>query len=209
MPKPTKNTKEVSQKTQVKLEYDIGDIKVEHDMIIKKEEPDGFTLTQHTASSKPIRKVRRKKKAKAKPLAGVKNVVKNYGKAMCTFAYSEIALSYLAPFIKEENVTLKGFTEWIQTNKESVDSIESLRWLLLPSDQEEEAIASYKRIFQRISETFLKYYAVNWIYSGKVAHRKTHMHFRHKMLRRIRNPEQFTYLQNANERKAPICKHEQ
>lgn len=210
MPKPGRRPKTLTDKIQVKTEYDIMNLKVEHDMIIKKEEPMDPPFHQAFFRIDPIATLAKKmKKPKAKPLAGVKNVVKNYGKAMCSFAYSEICMPYLNGFANEEKSTVKGFTDWIQTKKESVDSIESLRWLLLPSEQEDPTIAGYKKMFQKTSEVFLKYYCVNWIYSGKLTHRQTHLSFRHKMLRRIRNPEQFTYLQNTMKKKAEVTTFKQ
>jgi len=116
---------------------------------------------------------------------------------MCSFACSDLAVPYLYYYCKSVDVIVNDFVEWIIGYKERVNSIESLRWLLLPTCDDEIITANYKIIFRRISETFLKSFSVNWIYSGKLRHRKTHLLFRAKMLRRVKNPELFTYIRNT------------
>ncbi len=178
------------------------EVKLEEDIIVKKEE---YLETNHSQcyQEEIVKKTSRKSiKAKAKPLPGIKNVVKNYGKAMCSFAYSDLSEPYITPMIKKERITREGFNEWVQNNKERVDGIVRLRWLLLANPQDEPVVKSYKRVFQKISEIFLKYFCVNWIFSGKLTHRGTHLSLMHKMLRRVKNPELFTYLHNISNKKA-------
>ena len=185
--------------------YESLNIKVEGDMIVKKEEYQENEEDIFIKQEVPLYTTQTSKKessSRPKSLPGIKNVVKNYGKAMCTFAYSDIAEPYLAPLLKKEQITREEFIEWIQNNKERVDGIERLRGLLLVSPQDEPLLASYKRVFQKISETFLKYFCVNWIYGGKLTHRETHLSVMFKMQRRVKNPELFTYLHSARKRKS-------
>jgi len=183
----------------VKYEDDI-EAKIEYQDGIKIEDFDDPSLQTPRKTTKS-RKPRKARQSGTKSLPGVKNVVKNYGKAMCSFAYSDLARPYLEPIVKEEKVTVDGFSEWIQDNKERVDSIDSLRWLLLPTPKEDEDTVKYKRVFQKISEIFLKFFSLNWIYSGRLTHKETHLSFRRKMLRRVKNPVLFTYLRNTQTKK--------
>ena len=125
-----------------------------------------------------------------------KNIIKNYGKAICNFTTCKVALSYLLPLFEQENVDKDKFLEFVFTNKESLDSIGALRGMLIGHIEDSVEEIQYKKIFQRISEIFLKYFAVNWIYDkeGKLKHKKTHLQYRFKMLRRIKMPHLFTYL---------------
>jgi len=113
---------------------------------------------------------------------------------MSAFAASEYALPYLGDLAKKEKVDDKKFLNFIVTYKESVDSIDSLRALLVIYDDDSEELKSFKRIFKGLCEIFLKYFAVNWIFHGKMHHKLQHLKYRNKMLRRIRKPEMFTYL---------------
>ncbi len=74
-----------------------------------------------------------------------------------------------------------------------MDGISSLRALLLADDEDEEMIIAIKEAFQYSAEIFVKYFSVNWIYNSKVGDKKNHLKARFKILRRIREPEYFTY----------------
>jgi len=123
-----------------------------------------------------------------------KNIVKNYGKAMSAFAASDLAKPYLEDLAQIENIDQNKFLEFMATYKESTDSIDSLRHLLIVSPDDPTELAAYKRIFKRLCEIFLKYLSVNWIFHGKMFHKMHHLKYRYKMLRRVRKPELFTYL---------------
>jgi len=145
----------------------------------------------------PIRKPRQKN---ASPEGNSKNIVKNYGKALCAFGSSAIAIPYLNSIIAKngyDKIKVKEFANYIKEKKDSVNSIESLRRVLVPEsgDSEEEII--YKKLFKELSIIFMKYFSVNWIYSGKLLHKTAHLKFRFKIMRRIQNPEHFTYLKTS------------
>jgi len=127
-------------------------------------------------------------------------IVRNYAKALCSFAYSDLALSYLQEIMKEQyndTVEAEGFRRYIKEKKRNTASISSLRDLLLESDNDSENEKKYKQIFAEISIIFIKFFSVNWIFSGKMKYRLEHVKYRHRMLRRIRNPEFFTYLKSS------------
>ncbi len=123
-----------------------------------------------------------------------KNIVKNYGKAICNFAASKLAMPYLEPFIVKERLNFEKFSEYILDKKGSIESIESFRILFIVTSEDSEQEASYKRILKEMGIIFIKYFSVNWIYSSKITHKEAHLKFRFKMIRRISNPELFTYL---------------
>jgi len=145
----------------------------------------------------PMRKPRQKP---ACPEGNSKNIVKNYGKALCSFASSNIAVIYVEGIVSKKgykSVKTCNFMSYIKGKKESINSIESLRKLLIAEENDAEEIKAYKDIFKEVSVTFLKYFAVNWIYGGKLMHKNAHLKYRFKMLRRVQNPEFFTYLKTS------------
>jgi hypothetical protein len=125
-----------------------------------------------------------------------KNIVKNYGRAICNFAVSEIALPYINKYIEQTfSITaLEDFIKYVESIKELVVSIESLKGILLENSEDAEKLASLKKIFKHVSVIFIKYFSVNWIFSGRLTYKLSHLRYRNKMLRRVENPELFTYL---------------
>jgi len=141
---------------------------------------------------------RKRRQKPTNPDGHSKNIVKNYGKALCSFASSAIALPYLELIIKREAydfVIITSFMDYIKERRSGIHSIESLRKLLVPSESDDKVMRAYKKIFQEVSIIFLKYFCVNWIFGGRLLQKNAHLKFRFKMLRRIQNPEHFTYLQ--------------
>ena len=124
-----------------------------------------------------------------------KNIAKNFGKAICNFSISAISLPYLTPILEKEHIEYSAYKIFIKRSKQNIDGLFSFRSVLLVEENDTEQIKAAKRVFKAIGEIFVKYFSVNWIYHGKVLHKKAHLTFRFKMLRRIQNPELFTYLQ--------------
>ena len=125
-----------------------------------------------------------------------KNIVKNYGKAICGFAASNLALPYLEPLIGEQNVKYSDFVQYANKKKDTIDSIETFKSIFMATDRDCERIKKYKWIFQKLAEVFIKYFSVNWIFTGKITYKIAHLKFRFKILRRIQNPERFIYLKS-------------
>ena len=124
-------------------------------------------------------------------------IVRNYAQVLCSFGSSIMAKSFLKKLIEQKYnglVEIEAFQLYIRRKKESTQSMASLRDLLTVKQDETELEISYKRLFSDISVVFLKFFAVNWIFSGKVKHKLDHLKCRHKMIRRVRNPEYFTFL---------------
>jgi hypothetical protein len=125
-----------------------------------------------------------------------KNIVKNYARAICNFVVSQLAFPYLEDLVvkESENVTVQEFIEFVEERKGTIDSIKRFQKLLLITNEDEEKVRSFKRLFQAISKVFIKDFSINWIFDGKLKYKREHIFFRFRMLRRIERPEMFTYL---------------
>ena len=153
-----------------------------------------LNLKKTKISSLTHQNVKNQKKSSKVQIDGCNNIVKNYGKAMAAFAISEVAIPYLQFFLNLNKVKYEGFSDFIYSHKENIDCIGSLRNVLLINEEDSQESAVYKNIFKEICLVFLKYFAVNWIYNGKMTRKREHLNCRFHLMRRIGNPSQFTYL---------------
>lgn len=144
--------------------------------------------------------------ARVDPILSTKNIVKNYGRAICNFSVSPVAEMYLKDIIDKnaEEASIAEFVAYINENKERIDTIERFQQALLVNDDDESKDASIKRIFREIGIVFIKYFSVNWVFSGRLTYKMEHLKFQSKMLRRLKNPELFTYLKPAHKRQKKI-----
>ena len=127
----------------------------------------------------------------------IKNIVKNYGRAICAFAVSKLARPYILDFSEKHGIIMNDFIQHVQNMKSKIDGLVHFRSLLLKEKDDDLTILAYKNLFKEISEIFIKYFSVNWIFHSKVHYKNAHLKFRFKVLRRIQNPEFFTYLQSS------------
>jgi hypothetical protein len=177
----------------------------------KKEEPIPVINEEIQAASIPVPTKKMKKRGHrrqnercpgglcdAHDIKSTKNIVKNYGRAICNFIISAVSRPYLNDIVSEDhqNVLVESFVKYINERKESIDCIDRLKNMLIVSDKDNEEEAAYKMIFKKIGEIFIKYFSVNWIFSGRLTYKQAHVDFRFKMLRRLRNPELFTHLKS-------------
>jgi len=146
------------------------------------------------AAKQPNQNASKVKRDQSKPSS--KNIVKNFGKAMCSFASSDLALPYLDQINAKKNVNIEHFQDHIHKKRDLIDSIDSLRTLLLITKLDDEVMMGFKKLFQAISVIFIKYFSVNWIFQGKMSHKQAHLRSRFKMLRRIKSPQHFTYFKD-------------
>jgi len=158
---------------------------------VKKEKENERTQKKQKQPSQKAAKVKRDQ---SKPSS--KNIVKNFGKAMCSFASSDLALPYLDQLNTKRGVNLEQFQDHIHKKRDLIDSIDSLRTLLLITKHDDEVMMGFKKLFQEISIIFIKYFSVNWIFQGKMSHKQAHLRSRFKMLRRIKSPQHFTYFKD-------------
>lgn len=132
-----------------------------------------------------------------KTTSSTKNITINYGKAIASFATSHLAIFYLEPYLITEGVTLSEFVGYINKAKDTIGGIHSFRSLLLIENKDEPKVMVYKKLFRMLSEVFIKYFSVNWIIHSKVTHKMVYLKYRSKMLRRVQNPEHFTYIKRV------------
>jgi len=151
------------------------------------------------ASEDSQTKTNRKKNHRENGKPNSKHIIKNYGKALCTFACSDIAKPYLEDIQKHESIckiiTVQGFQTFIKEKRDIIDSMKSIRDILLIKQSENKVLAAYKKMFQKISIIFVKYFSINWIFQGKMKYKQIYVNSRFKILRRIQNPQYFTYFQ--------------
>jgi len=165
------------------------------------------TTEVHTPSSAPLSPLDKSRQRKRAPKqkstsqsCDTKNITINYSKAIISFATSYLASPYLKPLLDKENLQVSEFNDFILGAKQNIGGISSFKRLLLahPGDSPRETL--FKKIFTFISEIFIKYFSVNWIMHGKVTHKITYLKYRFKMLRRIQNPEDFTYIRERKKK---------
>lgn len=162
--------------------------------------PETSTVDTDLGVCEVILKARKPRIKPPCPEGDSKNIIKNYGKALCSFVSSKLAMPYIESVIAQKDyhfVKVSMLMQHFKVQKEKINSIESLRKLLIPNEDDTEEMKAYKDIFREVSIIFLKYFSVNWIYGGKLMHKRAHLKFRFKMLRRIQKPEQFTYLKTT------------
>jgi len=133
-------------------------------------------------------------------IRSTKNISKNFGRAICNFATSTISVPYLEPFLTQEKVRPESFENYTNDIKDKIDGLYSFRSVLMPAEDDSQEVLGSKKVFQMIAEVFIKYFSVNWIYHGKIVHKRAHLHFRFKMLRRIQSPELFTYVRKSSKK---------
>jgi len=136
-----------------------------------------------------------------------KNIAKNFGRAICTFATSHLAYPYLVPICEEYEISIQDFVAYVNNIKNKIDGLHKFRSILMIQKDDSQEVAIYKETFKKIGEIFIKNFSVNWIFSGKVMHKEAHLKFRFKMLRRIRRPELFTYIKKSNRRDRSKSSH--
>ena len=124
----------------------------------------------------------------------MKNIALNYGKAIASFAISHLAIPYLNDHLERERIKMAEFIGFIKERKAMIRGIIGLRSLLLIEESDPRKIVAFKKVFQAISQIFIKYFSANWIMTGKLSDKMTYMKFRGNMLRRVQNPESFTYI---------------
>ena len=129
-----------------------------------------------------------------------KNIVINYGRAISVFAISKLSDPYLDNLIKDKEFDRSKFNEYVKRIKSTIGGISSFKAILIGVEKDTREVIVYKEIYKKLAEIFIKFFSVNWIIHGRMGHKEVYLKYRYKMLRRIKNPELFTYLKNLNEK---------
>lgn len=135
-----------------------------------------------------------------KNFTSYKNIMKNYSKAIVRFAISGFALPYMTEAAEREKIKLADFREFLKSQQHRIHCIKSLRGLLIIGERDTLQITGFKRIFKIICVIFLKFFCVNWIFNSKVGDKIVHLNYRFQILRRIRDPEHFTCLEDFSQK---------
>ena len=147
-----------------------------------------------TRSKKIPTKIKKSKKNKfSRESERLKNIVKNYGKKCANFAIGKIGQSILKEKFTSEEYS--QFREYIKMRVCKITNIQNFRDMLLVLEGDSLKITKFKESFQFVSEIFIRNYAICWIFhSSRMNDVKGHVFARHKMLRRIQDPKNFTYI---------------
>ena len=129
------------------------------------------------------------------------NVMKNYARAMVKFSLSSLADPYLERMKGKYGIIPGSFRKTLLGYKSKVNCIKGLREILLINGGDSQELKTFKLVFQELCIIFVKYFSVNWIYSGKMNEKPKYLQYRGKMLRRVQQPEYFTYLESFVEKK--------
>jgi len=138
---------------------------------------------------------RRKSSFGSQELQVSNNIMKNYCRGITNFSLSRLAVPYLMPLLQKHKIELERFRKFLQNKKSNINCIKQLRQMLLISPNDSAEATSIKNIFKDLTIIFLKYFAPNWIYNTKIIDKFAHLKFRFKILRRVKEPLYFTYLQ--------------
>jgi len=118
----------------------------------------------------------------------LKNVYKNFTRAICTFIISNISLPYLPKIALELGFEEKELKDYIKMKKEDIKGVIELRGLLIIQNNDNSKIIAFKKAFQRLAEIFIKYFAANWICCSKLEYKLDYLKFRFQFLKKIKNP---------------------
>lgn len=194
--------------------FPVIDVKREdHGLPVIKEEADGHLLNSsefpvefsiHLKVEEFINSdLKSKKKASSKTSSvrsrknpeSPQNIIKNYARAFTNFALSPMSLNYSKIALIEHGITLKEFQSFMYQHRTKINCIKGLREVLLTKLSDSKKMLGSKKVFGYLCGMFLKYFAVNWLYSSKIEDKLIHLSYRFKILRRVRSPEHFTYLE--------------
>jgi len=124
------------------------------------------------------------------------NIMKNYCRALVNFGLSTMAEPYMKGEDDQPTLSDETFRAILNSKKKKVNCIKTLRALLLHDGRDSKEMKIFKPVFQSVCLAFLKFFCANWIFNSKVADKMKHLKYRGKMLRRVQNPQFFTYLED-------------
>jgi len=123
----------------------------------------------------------------------LKNIVKNYGKNSALFSISPEGKQYISGKLSEEE--FYHYSQFVKERIPNLININNFREMMIPAPMDTPDVCKFKKVFQEMAEIFISYFSLNWIFhSPRIKDVKGHIAMRNKMLRRVRNPELFTYI---------------
>lgn len=139
-------------------------------------------------TSSPVIKLSKatKKITASKPAKLNRKIVKNFGKAIASFACSEKALRIIDKSLKYS--TRKKFLSFVYEHKECIEGNRRFRQLLTIYDSDTAEAQENKAFFRKISMIFMRTYVHQWIWNSKIQNKDLHAQLVSEMKRRIQNP---------------------
>jgi len=124
----------------------------------------------------------------------LKNVVKNYGKQITKFIKHPLGKKLALPYLHHNKRLVNSFCNFIKSKPE-ITNMNDFRNILLPVNNDPDDVKMFKGVFQCLSIDFIKHFSHNWIFnSNRISDKWAHVYAKSKILRRVENPEYFTYL---------------
>jgi hypothetical protein len=146
-------------------------------------------------SARPkITKMKSKAKSMRRMALVTKNLVKNFGRAIANFAASSLAMPYIPESTFKSEEERDRFIDYCLAKRDEIQTIESFKDAYWADDNDEEEMKVFKKTFQRLAEVFMRYFSVNWIFTGRMRYKEEYLKFRGALLRRILDPEAFIYI---------------
>jgi len=105
-------------------------------------------------------------------------------------------MPYLQTILPKCGSNLSAFISFIKKKKKAANCIKKLREMLPSRVNQEGPNLAEKVAFQQLCVIFLKIFSVNWLFNSKIDNKQTHLGYRFKILRRVRDPDHFTYLKD-------------
>ena len=141
------------------------------------------------------------KEEKKRQYQATKNLTKNYGSAITSFAGSKLAYPYYKLLLSKENLDSNAYYKYVKYAKKNTRTIEGFRGLILVNEADSHEVQACKRILQAMGIVFIKYFSVNWIMNGKLNCKMTYLKMRGRILRKIQDPSTFTSVIGDKEKK--------
>jgi len=172
--KLTRKESEYSEETPIEQDFS----KFEEE----KDDPKNSSMVQFGISknSKKIKKV--------KPPKLNRKIVKNFGKAIASFACSEKALKIIDKTIKYRNSNQKMFRSFVYEHKECIEGNRRFKQLLTIDQDDTIDVQENKMLFKKMAEIFMKNYVHQWIWNSKLMNKDLHAQLVGEMKKRISNP---------------------
>jgi len=114
-----------------------------------------------------------------------KNIIINYGKAILSFAMSDLAKEYIDKYFHKEELNIASFNDFAAVLKPTISGYKNFEAVFIVKETDSEEIALYRKVLKMLGVVFMKYFSVNWIFHGKIAHKQVYLQNRFSILRRI------------------------
>jgi len=151
------------------------------------------TISQEDFSEKTSAKGRAKRSCAPYPeqiLASTftkptKNMIINYGKAIFSFALSDLAEQYIQRYFQSEKISRASFRNFVDELRPRISGCKNFEAFFRADENDSTEIALYRRVLKMLGVVFMKYFSVNWIIHGKTTHKQVYLQHRCAILRRI------------------------